>query len=178
MSDEGIKPNIASILNATVCIRHKNVGHDMRRAIMDNGLDIDHSVRNTAMLMFARCRRIDLARSLFDGFTFKDMVCCTSMIDTYAQADLPLEALHLFSRMRLQYLLPDPVILLAVIRACSILASLHHARTLQGRIIHCFMESQLVLDTAVLDLYIKCGSLAYARKVFDKMKGVSSPGAL
>ena len=170
MLDEGIKPNRASILNATACIRHENVAHDMRRFIMDNKLDMDHSVRNAAMLMFARCGRIDLARSLFDGFIYKDLVCWASMIDSYAHADLPLEALHLFNQMRLQCLLPDSIILLAVIRACSVLASLHQARILHGVIFRCFLDGQLVLDTAVLDLYVKCGCLAYARKVFDKME--------
>ncbi|XVF13815.1 hypothetical protein REPUB_Repub09cG0000600 [Reevesia pubescens] len=124
---------------------------------MDSGLDMDHSVQNAAMLMFARCGS-DLARSLFDGFIVKDLVCWASMIDAYAQADLPLKALHLFNQMILQCLLPDAIILLAVIRACSILASLHHARTLHGVIIRCFLESHLVLETAVLDLHVKCGS--------------------
>ncbi|XVF16077.1 hypothetical protein REPUB_Repub10bG0000400 [Reevesia pubescens] len=169
MLDEGIKPNRASILNAMACVRREIVAHHMRRVIMDNGLDMDHSVQNAVMLMFSRCGRIDHARSLFDGFIFKDLVCWASMIDVYAQADLPLEALHLFNQMRFQRLLPDSVILLAVIRACSILVSLHQARALHGIIIRYFMESQLVLDTAVLDLYLKCGSLTYARKVFDKM---------
>ena len=132
MSYEGIKPNMASILNDTGCDSRENVAHDMRRAIMDNGLDMNHSVRNAAMLMSAICGRIDLARSLFDGFKFKDLVCRASMIDAYAQTDLPLKALHLFNQMRLQYLLPDLIILLSVIRACSILASLHHAQNLQG----------------------------------------------
>ncbi|XP_022774177.1 pentatricopeptide repeat-containing protein At3g26782, mitochondrial-like [Durio zibethinus] len=170
MLDEGIKPNRASILNATACVWRENVAHNVFRVIMDNGLDMDHSVRNATMLMFARCGRIDIARSLFDGFKYKDLVCWASMIDAYAHADLPLKALHLFNQMRLQCLLPDSIILLAVIRACSILASLNQARILHGVIVRCFLESQLVLDTAVLDLYVKCGSLAYARTVFDKMK--------
>ncbi|TYJ08381.1 hypothetical protein E1A91_A11G070700v1 [Gossypium mustelinum] len=171
MLDQGIKPNRASILNATACVRRENAAHHMHRVIMDNVLDNDHSVQNATMLMFARCGRIDLARSLFDGFTYKDLVCWASMIDAYARADLPLEALLLFNQMRLQCVLPDSITLLAVIQACSILASLHLARTLHAVIIRCFLECQLELDTAVLDLYMKCGSLTYARKVFDNMKG-------
>ncbi|KAH1080646.1 hypothetical protein J1N35_020407 [Gossypium stocksii] len=171
MLDQGIKPNRASILNATACVRRENAAHHMHRVIMDNVLDNDHSVQNATMLMFARCGRIDLARSLFDGFTYKDLVCWASMIDAYARADLPLEALLLFNQMRLQCVLPDSITLLAVIQACSILACLHLARTLHAVIIRCFLECQLVLDTAVLDLYMKCGSLTYARKVFDNMKG-------
>ncbi|XVF59920.1 hypothetical protein PTKIN_Ptkin08bG0000700 [Pterospermum kingtungense] len=170
MLDEGIKPNRASILNATTCVQRETVAHHMCKVMMDNGLDMDQSVRNAAMLMFARCGRIDLARSLFDGFICKDLVCWASMIDAYAHADLPLEALHLFNQMRSQCLLPDSIILLAVVRACSILASLRQARILHGVLIRCLMESKLVLDTAVIDLYVKCGSLVYARKVFNKMK--------
>lgn len=170
MLDEGIEPNRASILNATSCVHGENAAHDMWKVIVDNGLGMDQSVRNAAMLMFARCGRIDLARSLFDGFMYKDLVCWASMIDAYAHADLPLEALHLFNHMRSLCLLPDSIILLAAIRACSVLASSHQARILHGVIIRCSPESELVLDTAVLDLYVKCGSLAYSRKAFNKMK--------
>ncbi|XP_039042701.1 pentatricopeptide repeat-containing protein At3g26782, mitochondrial-like [Hibiscus syriacus] len=170
MLDLGIKPNRASILNAAACVRSEEVARRMHQVIVDNGFDKDHSGRNATMLMFGRCGRIDIAKTLFDGFAYKDLVCWASMIDAYSRADLPLEALHLFNEMRLQCIFPDSVVILAVSQACLILASSHRARALHVVIIRCLPESQLALDTAILYLYMKCGSLAYARKVFDIMK--------
>lgn len=170
MMDEGIRPNRVVILNAMACVRKVSEADDVCRVVVDNGLDLDQSLQNAAMVMFARCGRMDMARRFFEGILNKDLVSWTSMIEAYAQADLPLEALEVFRQMILRRVLPDSVTFLGVIRACSSLASFQQARTVHGIIIHCFLGNQLALDTAVVDLYVKCGSLMYARKVFDRMK--------
>ncbi|KAF2301750.1 hypothetical protein GH714_028889 [Hevea brasiliensis] len=137
-----------------------------------NGFDFDQYVHNAALGMYARCGRIDLARSIFDGILNKDIVTWASMIEAYAQADLPLEALGLFKQMNSQRIFPDSVTLLSVVRACSVLASFRHAHAVHGIIILTggFFNNPLAVETAVIDLYTKCGSLTYARKVFDRMQ--------
>ncbi|KAL5864646.1 hypothetical protein ACOSQ3_002160 [Xanthoceras sorbifolium] len=171
MLDERIRPNRVFVLNAMACVRGEGEADDICRVVVDNGLDLDQSLQNAAMLMYARCGRMDTARKFFDGIVNKDLVSWTSMIEAYAQADSSFEAFELFRQMILQGVLPDHVTFLCVIRACSSLASFRQARMVHGIIIRGFHENQLTLDTAVVDLYVKCGSLVYARKVFDRMRG-------
>ncbi|KAL5860844.1 hypothetical protein ACOSQ4_002140 [Xanthoceras sorbifolium] len=171
MLDERIRPNRVFVLNAMACVRGEGEADDICRVVVDNGLDLDQSLKNAAMLMYARCGRMDTARKFFDGIVNKDLVSWTSMIEAYAQADSSFEAFELFRQMILQGVLPDHVTFLCVIRACSSLASFRQARMVHGIIIRGFHENQLTLDTAVVDLYVKCGSLVYARKVFDRMRG-------
>ena len=170
MLGEGITPNRAVILNVMACVNTGNEADDICRVVIDNGLDFDRSVQNAAMVMYARCGRIDIARRFFDGILEKDLVSWASMIEAYAQADLSLEALKLFKQMILQRILLDSVILLSVIRACSNLASFQHARCVHGIITRRFYKNQIALETSLIDLYVKCGSLVYARKYFDKMQ--------
>ncbi|GMY13940.1 pentatricopeptide repeat-containing protein [Fagus crenata] len=101
MLGEGIRPNRAVILNVMACVYRENEVDDVCRVVIDNKLDFDRSVQNAAM----------------------DLVSWSSMIEAYAQADLPLEALECFKQMILQRILLDFVTLLSVIRACSNLAS-------------------------------------------------------
>ena len=123
MLGEGIRPNRAVILNVMACVYRENEADGVCRVVIDNKLDFDRSVQNAAMVMYARCGRIDIARKFFDGILEKDLVSWSSMIEAYAQADLPLEALELFKQMILQRILLDFVTLLSVIHACSNLAS-------------------------------------------------------
>ena len=123
MLGEGIRPNRAVILNVMACVYRENEVDDVCRVVIDNKLDFDRSIQNAAMVMYARCGRIDIARRFFDGILEKDLVSWSSMIEAYAQADLPLEALEFFKQMILQRILLDFVTLLSVIRACSNLAS-------------------------------------------------------
>ncbi|KAJ9189799.1 hypothetical protein P3X46_001052 [Hevea brasiliensis] len=172
MLREDIRPDRATVLNVMACAYRVNDADEICRVAVFNGFDFDQYVHNAALGMYARCGRIDLARSIFDGILNKDIVTWASMIEAYAQADLPLEALGLFKQMNSQRIFPDSVTLLSVVRACSVLASFRHAHAVHGIIILTggFFNNPLAVETAVIDLYTKCGSLTYARKVFDRMQ--------
>lgn len=169
MLDERISPNRVILLNVMACICRENDADDICRVVVDNGLEFDQSLQNAAMIMYARCGRMEMARRFFDRILNKDLVSWTSMIEAYAQADLSLEALELFRQMILQRVIPDYVTFLSVIRACSNLASFQQSRMVHGIIIRGCFNNRLALDTAVVDLYVKCGSLIYATKIFDRM---------
>lgn len=169
MLNEGIKLNRGSIVNAMACIRRELEADRIWRVVIDNGLDSDRSVQSAAMGMYARCGRIDVARRFFDGIPEKDLVAWTSMIEAFAEADLPIKALELFKLMRLHGVVPDSVTLLSLIRAVSNLSSFRLARSVHGAITRGFFKKHVSLDTAVIDLYVKCGNLVYPRKIFDRM---------
>lgn len=170
MLDEGIRPNRAAVLNAMACVCRENDADEMYRVVRDNKLDLDRSVQNAAIQMYARCGRIDVARGFFDRIGNKDLVSWSSMIEAYVQTDLPLAALELFKQMKVRRINPDAVTLLSVVHACSSLASFQQARFVHGLVVRSFLRNQLELQTAVVNLYVKCGSLVYAQKVFDKMQ--------
>ncbi|XP_057964445.1 pentatricopeptide repeat-containing protein At3g12770-like [Malania oleifera] len=169
MLDEKLRPSRVAVLSAMACVGKENQADHICGVVRGHGLDSDQSVQNAAMRMYTRCGRIDVARRLFDEIPIKDLMSWTSMIEAYAQAALPWEALELFEQMRLQGIVPDSVTLLSVIRACSSLASYLQARLIHGYVTRCFSKNRIALETAIIDLYVKCGSLEYARKVFDLM---------
>ncbi|KAL5566732.1 hypothetical protein UlMin_029896 [Ulmus minor] len=153
MLDGGTRPNRVAILRVMVCVYREDDADKICKIVIGNGLDFDLTIQNAAMQMYARCGRIDIARSYFDTMSSTDLFSWASMIEAYVQVDLPLEALRLFKQMILQRVRPNLVALLSVIQACSSLASFKQARFVHG----------------LFDLYVKCGSLISARKVFDKM---------
>jgi len=171
MLSEGSRPSRGAILNAMACVRSHEEADDVYRVVVENGLDFDQSVQSAAAGMFARCGRVEVARKLFDGIMSKDLVTWATTIEAYVKADLPLEALGLLKQMMLQGIFPDAITLLGVIRACSTLASFQLAHIVHGIITTGFFYNQLLaVETALIDLYVKCGSLTYARKVFDGMQ--------
>ncbi|KAJ7008443.1 pentatricopeptide repeat-containing protein [Populus alba x Populus x berolinensis] len=171
MLSEGSRPSRGAILNAMACVRSHEEADDVYRVVVENGLDFDQSVQSAAAGMFVRCGRVEVARKLFDGIMSKDLVTWATTIEAYVKADLPLEALGLLKQMMLQGIFPDAITLLGVIRACSTLASFQLAHIVHGIITTGFFYNQLLaVETALIDLYVKCGSLTYARKVFDGMQ--------
>ncbi|KAK3421257.1 hypothetical protein EUGRSUZ_G01917 [Eucalyptus grandis] len=169
MLDGGVRPNRGAAVDAMACVHREAEADVVCGVVKDNGLDSDLSVLHAAMVMYARCGRIDVARALFDGIHEKDLVCWSSMIEAYAKADMPLKALDLFRELLCLCIYPDAITLLSVLRACLELGSFLQACTVHAMIIRRFFESHVELNTCMVDLYAKCGNLEHARKFFDRM---------
>lgn len=170
MLAEGFQLNRSVLLNVMACIHSEKEADDVFRMAMDHELGLNQSVQNAAVGMYARCGRIDKAQEIFNGIQNKDLVSWASMIEAYVQAELPLKALEIFRELILKGILPDSITLLGVIRACLALGSFSQACFVHGFVIRRLFGNQIVVETAIVDLYVKCGSLIYARKVFDNMK--------
>ncbi|KAL5704107.1 hypothetical protein ACHQM5_022580 [Ranunculus cassubicifolius] len=124
---------------------------------------------NSMVSAYARNGDMVGARELFDEMAEKNVISWSIMIDGYARHGDPKEALNLFRDMLSQGIRADTVSVVGAIQACGKLGALD-----QGRWIHVYMErkkitSDIVVQTALLDMYMKCGSLKEGRKLFDNM---------
>ncbi|KAJ4746031.1 Pentatricopeptide repeat-containing protein [Rhynchospora pubera] len=164
MVEQGIRPNRATILNVIPCAVNGEEADELYSFVIRNGLQFDLAVQNSLVGMFVRCKKVGFARQMFDRMPVKDLVSWSSMIEGYGQNDMYLEALQLFRDMSMLGVKPDSVTVLGVIRACanSMLSCLTHARFIHGFVIRNFLDKNLVSETALLDLYVKRGSLTYA----------------
>ncbi|XP_061340019.1 pentatricopeptide repeat-containing protein ELI1, chloroplastic [Gastrolobium bilobum] len=129
----------------------------------------------TMLTCYAKHGRLREARLLFEGMEEdKDVVCWNVMIDGYAQHGFPNESLLLFRKMLGENVRPNEITVLAVLNSCGQLGALE-----SGRWVHSYIENngigfggaKVLVCTALVDMYCKCGSLEDARKVFDKIDG-------
>ncbi|CAA6655494.1 unnamed protein product [Spirodela intermedia] len=65
--------------------------------------------------------------------------------------------------------MPNEVTVASALFACSQLGALLHGESLHGFAIRNGIRLDLVMSTALLDMYAKCGSIWSSRKVFDGM---------
>ncbi|EYU26534.1 hypothetical protein MIMGU_mgv1a024701mg, partial [Erythranthe guttata] len=148
---------------------------------------IFHSVREPTTLLFNSIIRayslyrfsgymrdgtFELARELFDKMPVKNIVSWTSMISGYTQNGLADNALQLFDEMSRQdsEMKPNWVTIMSVLPACA-----HSSALERGKKIHNFaqekgLDSHPSVQTALVGMYAKCGSLADARWCFDRIK--------
>lgn len=172
LEERGVRPNRATFLNAMPCVASGEEADELYELIVRQGLDSDLSIRNAMVGMLARCGRTQFARKVFDEISEKDLVSWTSMIEAYRQADMYADALNIFKKMKQLGIPLDAVLVLAIIRACSnsMLASIRHAKFIHGVVIRVSLHKDLMVETGLVDLYVKRGSLVDARKIFDRMK--------
>ncbi|KDP40215.1 hypothetical protein JCGZ_02213 [Jatropha curcas] len=111
-----------------------------------------------------------LARKVFDEISVRDVVSWTSMIDGYSAHNCYNEALKIFDLMLLSDVEPNEVTMISVLSACSQKRDLRMGKSIHEYVRRKNLNRSLNLMNAILDMYVKCGCLAEAREIFDKME--------
>lgn len=96
------------------------------------------------------------------------------MISAFAQAGLCDEALQLFQEMVGETVSPNDVTVVSVLSACGKKGDLEFGKWIHSYIKRYAIEETLTLSNAMLDMYIKCGSLEDAKLLFDQMSARDS----
>lgn len=141
-------------------------GHALRRGFLE-----DVSVGNAVLGMHAKCGELALARRLFDTMAERDGISWNSMLSGYAQNGRAGEAMALFDEMLAAGEEPNPVTLLVAASACAQLGSLRLARRLHRVVVLLLgggVEASAELQSAIMDMYAKCGDLESAAAVFRR----------
>ncbi|XP_058199768.1 pentatricopeptide repeat-containing protein DOT4, chloroplastic [Rhododendron vialii] len=170
MKMEGIKPDIfsvTSILHACACSGSLEDGKEVHNYIRENNMDLDVSVSNALMDMYAKCGSMEDALSVFSQMLIKDIVSWNTMIGGYSKNSMPNEALHLFGAMQ-QELKPDIVTLTCVLPSCASLAALDRGREVHAHSLRNGLAFDNYVVNALIDMYVKCGALVLAQSLFDK----------
>eukprot|EP01018_Ginkgo_biloba_P037423 Gb_09406 [translate_table: standard] len=167
-----IKPNsitMVSVLPACARLGSLRQGKCIHAYVIRSGFESDTSVVNSLITMYANCGNINRARHMFDKMSKRDMVSWTAMIAAYAQIRHANEALTLFHQMQLANLTPDLVTVVSLLSACAYLGALQQGKWIHEYLTRSGFESDVSVETSLVDMYSKCGMTEDARHVFDKM---------
>ena len=173
MLDEGVEPTRIAIMAAlTACADLGDLerGRFVHKLVDRLKLDFEASVMNSLISMYSKCKRVDISASIFENLKKKTIVTWNAMILGYAQNGCANEALNLFCVMQSQEVKPDCFTLVAVITALANLSVNRKAKWIHGLAIRTFMDNDVYVATALIDMYAKCGAIRTARKLFDMMQ--------
>uniref|UniRef100_A0A6V7QRI9 Glycosyltransferase 2-like domain-containing protein n=1 Tax=Ananas comosus var. bracteatus TaxID=296719 RepID=A0A6V7QRI9_ANACO len=126
-------------------------------------------VRPTLINMYAECGDLRAARVLFDGMDDQCVVSYNSMITASVRSSRPSAALALFREMQAKGIKPTDVTLLSVLSACTLLGALELGKWIHEYVKKNGFDSYVKVNTALIDMYAKCGSLEDAIHVFQGM---------
>lgn len=110
------------------------------------------------------------ARLLFDAMPEKNLFSWNAMIGGYCQNKQPHEALKLFNQLQTGTSLePDGVTIVSVLPAIADLGALDLGGWVHQFVIMKKLDKATNVCTALVDMYAKCGEIAKARRIFDKI---------
>lgn len=172
MKLEGLVPDkvtFISLLEACAQQALLDEGQQIHASIMDSGLESDMVVQTALLHMYSKCGSLNDARSQFDRMPERDVVSLNAMIAAYAEHSQSDEALKLFQQMQLEGEKPDTFTYVSILDACASQEALAEGKRIHARLMSSGSETNFVVETALLNMYGKCGSLEDAWRVFSKM---------
>ncbi|KFK31656.1 hypothetical protein AALP_AA6G141600 [Arabis alpina] len=121
---------------------------------------------------YGRDGNMKSAVELFERLPRKDMMAWTAMVTGFVQNAKPQEALEYFSRMEKSGVRADEVTVAGFISACAQLGASKYAdRAVEIAKKYGYSPSDdVVIGSALIDLYSKCGNVEEAVNVFESMK--------
>ncbi|KAL5230342.1 hypothetical protein ABZP36_029118 [Zizania latifolia] len=130
-------------------------------------------VADTKLITVHSCGgRLGDARTVFDGMRHRDLLAWSAMIGAYAIRGMYGEVLALAVSMVVEGVLPDRFLITRILQACAYADDLELGRLLHSMAVRRgFMGrvKDVPVGNSVLVMYVKCGNVVCARKVFEKM---------
>lgn len=123
----------------------------------------------TLINFYTECGDMDSARLVFDKMSEPCVVSFNALITGYARANQPNESLSLFREMQAKNVMPSYVTMLSVLSSCAMLGAFDLGKWIHEYVKKCGFDQYVKVNTALIDMYAKCGSLNDAVKVFDNM---------
>lgn len=120
------------------------------------------------MILYAKSGDLRTASILFDNLLEKNLISWNAMISGFVQKGCVGIGFDLYHEMRKSGLTPDQYTFASVFKACASLATLDQGLRAHGIMIKCHLTENVVVNSALVDMYLKCSNLDDGRKVFDK----------
>ena len=129
---------------------------------------MSHTFVSTSFLnMYAKLGMIEDLYKVFETMTEHNQVTWNAMISGFTCNGLHLEAFDHFLRMKKGSNAPNMYTVISVSKAIGNLGDTRKGKEVQNYVSEFGLESNVLVRTALIDMFSKCGSLSDARSVFD-----------
>ena len=161
---------LATAVGACGMLKSLQQGRKLHEITKKCGLEFDALVSNSLLKMYTDCGSIEDAQAIYDQMPLKDVIAGTTIINGYVRKGGFNEALKLFRQMNMDGLKSDSLTFSSVLPACARMAAHKHGKEIHGYLLRNSIDLNLMVQNAVMDMYVKSGFIEYASRIFVRMK--------
>ncbi|PON93614.1 Tetratricopeptide-like helical domain containing protein [Trema orientale] len=136
----------------------------MRKGFFSNGF-----IRAKMVNFYEKNCSLEEALRVFDYFSCRNLVSWNAIISKAVGNGENLVALDLFGEMCDRLVVPNSFTFSSVLTACGAFGDIEAGKGVHGWLIKCDAED-IYVETALVDLYAKCGDMDEAVKKFSRMR--------
>ncbi|KAJ0960725.1 hypothetical protein J5N97_001374 [Dioscorea zingiberensis] len=172
MRRNGIEPDrttFAVVLKACSLLERYEMGVQIHCLVVKMGLYLDVVTGSAIVDMYAKCKCLSDSLCFFNEMPEKNWVSWSAAIAGCVQNDEHVEGLQMFVDMQREGLAVSQSAYASVLRSCAAQVSARVGSQIHGHAMKNCFGFDVVVGTAILDMYAKSGCLDDARRVFQAL---------
>lgn len=175
MLQMGIEPdNFTYPILLKACARFPRLeeGMQIHGHIFKLGLGDDVFVQNSLINMYGKCGDVKGSCSVFRQIDDRSVASWSAIIAAHASKGMWNECLSFFGELfsSEKCWRVEESILVNVLSSCTHLGDLELGRCTHGYLIRNLSGLNVIVETSLIDMYVKCGSLEKGSSLFERMR--------
>ncbi|TKV93059.1 hypothetical protein SEVIR_9G201500v4 [Setaria viridis] len=180
---DGVMPNeftLTSVMSLCGTRLDLNLGKQVQAFCFKIGCETNLPVKNSTMYLYLRKGETEEAMRLFEDMEDVSIITWNAMISGYAQImetakdDLHarsrgFQALKIFRNLKRSSMKPDLFTFSSILSVCSAMMALEQGEQIHAQTIKTGFLSDVVVNSALVNMYNKCGCIEDATKAFVEM---------
>ncbi|KAL8051096.1 hypothetical protein ABFX02_06G123300 [Erythranthe guttata] len=160
----------SSVLTACSQGEAMDFGRQLHCDVVKTGFENDPYASSSLVTFYSKCGILGDAVRVFSTSKDKHVGLWNSLISAYVNCGCPNDAVNIYTQMIYRDITPDSFTISNALTACSMIGSSYLGTKIHGNMIKRLIKESLALQSALLTMYSKVGSIKDAHKVFDEMK--------
>ncbi|KAH7838341.1 hypothetical protein Vadar_025170 [Vaccinium darrowii] len=144
-------------------------GRVLHAHLIINGLARLTHFASNLIAFYTECKQLSDARKLFDKIPQSNVGRWIVVIGAFARRGFHHEAMGVFCDMQRGGVRPSKFVLPSILKACGHLSDGQTGEKIHTVILRHNFDSDAFVNSALVDMYSKCGQIEKARRVFDWM---------
>lgn len=164
---------LCSALTTTSKVKDVHFAKQIHAHVRKSGWSSSVFLGSALIDLYSKLSNVNDAALVFDEIPEKNTVCVNALLSGYGEAGLWVQELELVRKMPMLKLKYDQFTLSAALRACTGLSAVEMGRQLHSYLLRTIhdVESDVFLQSALIEMYGKCGLVNKAWQVF-KLAGM------
>uniref|UniRef100_A0A0E0LAY7 Pentacotripeptide-repeat region of PRORP domain-containing protein n=1 Tax=Oryza punctata TaxID=4537 RepID=A0A0E0LAY7_ORYPU len=161
------KPNIITLLNLLPICHSQLQGKTVHSYAIRNFSKLETSLFTSAICMYSRFNNLEYCHKLFRLVGERNNIVWNAILSACVQCKQAGVAFDYFRQIQFLNVKTDAVTILALISACSQLGNSDLAECVTAIALQKGFDGTIIVLNALVDMHSRCGSISFARKIFD-----------
>ncbi|KAB1214427.1 hypothetical protein CJ030_MR5G003237 [Morella rubra] len=162
---------LSSVLRGCSALGLLHIGENLHGHAIKTGFDSNIFVVTALVDMYAKCKCILEAEYLFETLPDrKNHVLWTSMVTGYSQSGNGFKAIECFRDMQAEGVECNQFTFPSILTACAAVSVCDFGVQVHGSIVRSGFGANVFVQSALVDMYAKCGNLKSAMRALETME--------